>query len=414
MTRATINRGLGLILILGLLTAFGPMSIDFYLPGLPALADELGVSAASAQQSLSVFFIGLAAGQLIYGPFSDRFGRRPVLAFSIVLYLAASLACAAADSLPTLLAARGLQGLGAGAGPVVSRAIIRDTYHGSQAARVMSFVILVMAVAPLLAPLVGGQIVAGLGWRGIFWVLAGFAAVCLVTVGTALAETNGREHRDGAPLAAHFAAYGVLLRDRRSLAFLICGGMAFGALFAYVSSSSFIYIDVYGVSPRAFGFYFAANVLGLVLANLVNSQLVARFGYHRLLAVGSAVTFAGSLVLLVDSLTGFGGLAGIVLPLFFAVGTVGLVGANTVAGLLDAYPDNAGAASALFGFFQFGLGALAGGMVGAVGLSPAVDMAVVMALCAAVSFAAGRRLLAGETRELNRRGETVARCSEAA
>ncbi|WP_440996540.1 Bcr/CflA family multidrug efflux MFS transporter [Arhodomonas sp. SL1] len=393
MLRTRVSRGIGLIAILGLLTAFGPMSIDLYLPGLPGLARELDASAAAAQQSLSLFFIGLAIGQLIYGPFSDRYGRRPVLAFSILVYLVASVLCAVATSLPEMLAGRLLQGLGAAAGPVVSRAIIRDVHHGAEAARAMSFVILVMAVAPLIAPLLGGQIVDTVGWRGIFWVLTGFGLVCLAMVTGALPETNGRARRGRDGLGRRFVAYTHLLRDRASVAYLLCGGMAFGALFAYVASSSFLYIEVHGVSPRAFGYYFALNVLGLVAANLANGVLVRRFGYRRLLAFGAAVTFTGSLALLATTLSGFGGLAGVAVPLFFAVGMVGLVGANTVTGLLDSYPDHAGAASALFGFFQFGLGAAAGGMTALVGIGAAADMAVVMSFCAGISVLAAAYLL---------------------
>ncbi|WP_435104181.1 Bcr/CflA family multidrug efflux MFS transporter [Arhodomonas sp. AD133] len=397
MTRNGLAGGAGLIAILGMLTAFGPMSIDLYLPGLPAMADELGVSSAAAQQSLSLFFIGLAAGQLVYGPFSDRYGRRPVLVVSILLYLVSSIMCVIAPTLPVLLGGRFLQGLGAAAGPVVARAVIRDVYHGSRAARMLSFVILVMAVAPLVAPLLGGQIVATLGWRGIFAALAGFSVLCLAVVGFALGETNPAQRRSGQRLGPLFTAYATLLRDREALAFLTAGGMAFGALFAYVSSSSFIYIQVYGVSPEAFGGYFALNVMGLVTANVVNGQLVERFGYRRLLRIGATVTLLGSLVLAVTTTTGFGGLAGLAVPLFFAVGNVGLVGANTVTGLLDGYPDNAGGASALFGFFQFGIGALAGALVGVVNISPAVDMAVIMSGCAAVSFTASRYLPQAQT-----------------
>lgn len=388
----TVLPSFGLIALLGLLSAFSPLSIDLYLPSLPAIAGDFGVPSASVQQSLSTFFLGLAAGQLFYGPMSDRYGRRPALYVGIGIYLVASIACAVATDIHALVIARAVQGLGAAASPVAARAIIRDVYEGRRAAQAMSFVIMVMAVAPLTAPLIGGQILAFFGWRGIFWVLTGFALLSLALVAFRLPETNGPERRGDVHLIALFQAYGTLLADPRARAYLACGPLVFAALFAYVTGAPFVYIEVFGVDPQYFGFYFAVNVLGLVAGNYLNSRLVMRMGYRRLLGAGVVVTLASSLVLLAVALSGRGGLLGIMLPLFFAVGTVGIVGANTVAGLLELFPRNAGAASALFGTVQFGMAALAGVAVGALNDGSAVAMGAVMTACASGAFIAYRRL----------------------
>ena len=378
MTKETAG-GLGLIALLGTLTAFGPLSIDMYLPGLPAIAHEFGTSAAHAQQSLSSFFLGLAVGQLIYGPFSDRFGRRPVLITGTSIYIVASLACLLSPSIGGLIGARLVQGLGGAAGPVMARAIVRDLYSGRNAARVQSFVIMVMAVAPLIAPLVGGYVVSGVGWRSIFGILLAFGVLCFGLVLFVLPETHDPAKRAGARIARKFAAYGRVLTNRYAVAYLLCGGMTFGSLFAYISGSPFVYIQVFGVQAQHFGYYFGINVLGLVIGNYINGRFVLRHGVHRMLFGGTTLAMIAALGLLTVSLLNIGGLWGVAIPLFFTTSVIGLVGSNTIAGLLEIFAENAGAASALFGVFQFGCGALAGAAVGLLQHGNAVAMATVMA-----------------------------------
>lgn len=379
--------GLALVVILGVMSAFGPLSIDLYLPALPLIARDFAVDASLVQQSLSLFFLGLAAGQLAYGPLADRFGRRPPLLGGIVLYFAASLVCALAPDVSTLNGARLVQGLGAAAGPVLARAVVRDLYEGRQAARMMSFVILVMTIAPLLAPVIGGWLTASLGWRAAFWCLVAFAVLCLALVQQGLPETHPPARRSGATLLQLTAAYGPMLRAPVALGYLLCGGMTFGALFAYVTGSPFVYTEVFGVPQGRFGYYFAFNVLGLVIGNLVNGRLVMRHGYRRMLGAAVTVMFAASWLLAGLTLGGETRLAVLAAPLFLAVGTVGMAAANTVAGLLDRYPQNSGAASALFGLFQFGLGAVTGSAVGALGDDPLLAMTGVMAGAATIAMA---------------------------
>ncbi|GAB3685272.1 Bcr/CflA family multidrug efflux MFS transporter [Salinisphaera aquimarina] len=374
--------------VLGMLTAIAPLSIDMYLPAMPGLAQEFSVSAAYVQYSLSLFFIGLALGQLTYGPISDRYGRLPVLYFGISLYLLASIACAMSTSVGMLIAARAVQGFGAAAAPVMARAIVRDKFEGSHAASVMSFVVMVMATAPLVAPLLGGLVLTFFSWQGIFWLLFIYSIACLVALRLLLAESHAHHRRvRDRSLLSQYIGYLALLRRLPIALFLLCGSLMFGALFSYVAGSSFVYITQFGIDKSLFGFYFGANVLAMLVGTFANARLVIHFGYRTLLGVAVCNTFVCGLVLLVTTLTGLGGFWGVAVPLFFLLSTVGVAGANTVAGLLDLAPDAAGAASALFGVCQFTAGAVATWCVGALG-GDAIAMAIVMSVSAAGSVGA--------------------------
>ncbi|MES1925623.1 Bcr/CflA family multidrug efflux MFS transporter [Salinisphaera sp. T31B1] len=381
--------------VLGMLTAIAPLSIDMYLPAMPGLAEQFSVSAAHVQYSLSLFFIGLAAGQLTYGPISDRYGRLPILYFGITLYLIASLACARSDSIGMLIAARAVQGFGAAAAPVMARAVVRDQFEGARAASVMSFVVMVMASAPLVAPILGGVILTVFSWQGIFWVLLVYAVACLIALRLLLAESHAphRRVRDRS-LVSQYVGYLSLLRRLPVALFLLCGSLMFGALFSYVAASSFVYITQFDIDASVFGFYFGANVLAMLIGTFANGRLVMRYGYRTLLGVAVCNTLACGLVLLATTFTGFGGFWGVAVPLFFLLSTVGVAGANTVAGLLDLAPDAAGAASALFGVCQFSAGAAATWGVGALG-GDAQAMAMVMSVSAAGSVAAYVMLIRG-------------------
>lgn len=383
------NRDLELIILLGLLAAIGPLSIDTYLPSIPTIADVLGTSTAVVQQSVSAYFLGLAAGQIVCGPFSDRFGRRPILFFGLVLYLIATLACAYAPSIGVLIIGRAVQGLGASATPAAGRAVIRDIWSGDRAARAMSFVMMVMSFAPVIAPLLGGQIFTHFGWQAIFWLMAAFGVLLLALVQFRLPETNGPERRAGVSIGAFFRAYRFVLADKRAWGYLLTGGLSFAAMFAYITSSSSVYIDYFGVNPEYFGFFFAVNVVGLTLGNWFNSHYVARFGYLKLLGVGTAISLLGTIMLLVSALAAAGGIASVVIALLVATGPVSMMGANAIAGLLNLFPKNAGAASALFGVFQFGLGAVAGSFTGLfASASPPAAMGLAMVIMAGGAFAA--------------------------
>src|SRR5699024_10512096 len=280
------NRNIELIALLGFLADVGPLSIDTYLPSLPTISDTLGAATGAVQLSVSAFFFGLACGQIFCGPLSDRFGRRPVIFIGFGIFVGASIACALATHVTALIIARAIQGLAASASPAAGRAVIRDVWSGNQAARAMSFVVMVMSVAPLIAPLMGGQLLTWFGWRSIFWMLALFGFASIVLVQLRLPETNGPERRSGVRLGAYFRAYGLILGSTRACAYLVCGGLASSVMFAYITGISFVYIDLFGVQPKYFGFLFSINVIGLVLGNWFNSRFVLRHGYHRLLGGG--------------------------------------------------------------------------------------------------------------------------------
>lgn len=390
MTDAAQTRGeyILMVCVLGLLTAVAPFSIDTYLPAMPALAEQFSADPAHVQYSLSLFFVGLGFGQLLYGPISDRYGRRPVLYFGLVLYLAASFFCALSTSVNMLIAARLVQGLGAAAGPVMARAIVRDRFEGARAASVMSFVVMVMGAAPLLAPMLGSLILFFGEWDLIFWFLVGYSVVALTALTLLLVESHPTHRRvRDRTLWAQYVGYIALVTRLPVFLYLVCGSLMFGALFSYVAASSFVYVDQFGVDESVFGFYFSANVVSMLIGTFTNGRIVERFGYQTLLGVAVANTLICALVLLVTTSTGLGGFWGVAIPLFFLLATVGVAGANTVAGLLDLAPDAAGAASALFGVFQFSCGAIATWAVGMIG-GNALAMAIVM------TGAAGGALLA--------------------
>jgi DHA1 family bicyclomycin/chloramphenicol resistance-like MFS transporter len=365
-----------------LLAAIGPLSIDTYLPSMPAIAREFGAASSLVQDSVSAYFFGLAAGQIVCGPVSDRFGRRPVLFAGLGLYILATLACVLAPGVGVLIAGRAVQGLGASATPAAGRAVIRDVWSGDRAARAMSFVMMVMAFAPLIAPILGGQIFTYLGWRAIFWLMLGFGALLVALVLIRLPETNGAERRAGVSIAAFFRAYGYVLTSSPAWGYLLTGGLTFAVMFAYITGSPFVYIHIFGVDPQYFGFFFALNVIGLTLGNWLNSRYVTRLGYRRLLGFGVGLSAIGALALLICVLTESGGLIAVVITLFVAVAPVALVGANAIAGLLNLYPRNAGAASALFGVSQFGLGAISGTLVGVFYSGTAIAIALAMTIMA--------------------------------
>jgi DHA1 family bicyclomycin/chloramphenicol resistance-like MFS transporter len=358
-----VPQSAGLIVLVGMLVAVAPISIDTYTPSLPAIADALGVASGTIGYTLITFFFGLACGGVFWGPLSDRFGRRPILFTGLGIFILASMVCAFAASAATLIIARAVQGLAAAAMPATGLATTRDVWSGDRAARAISLVMLVIGLAPLLAPLIGGQLQAHFGWRSVFWFMTGFALVALAAVSLRLPETNDAARRGDVRVTAAFQAYGRVLADLRVWLYLLCGGLGFAALFAYVTGIPFVYIDLFHVDPRYFGFLIGINVIGTMAGTWLNSRLVTRYGSDRMLAAGMIVSAMGMAALFVFVTMHIGGLAAIVGTLFIGLAPVPLIGANTVAGLMNLYPQNAGSCSALFGMAQYGLGSLGGVLV---------------------------------------------------
>lgn len=385
--------GAGFTVILSALTAFGPLSIDMYLPALPALADSFGTTPSRVQLTLSAFFLGFGVAQLVYGPLSDRWGRKPPLLAGIGLYVGASVLCAISARIAALIVLRLLQGLGACAGPLIARAMVRDVYDRDRTAYMLSLMMLIMGAAPLVAPLLGGQLLVAFGWRSIFGVLSGFGVLCFLGAWLGLAETLDDAKRSRASVAAMVARYGTLLRDRAYVGYTVSSGAAFAGMFAYFAGSPFVFIRLYGVPAQNYGFLFALNAIGLMICAAVNSRLVLLFGADRLLRHGVAAVAMAGAALLLAAATGWGGLPGLVVPLLVFIASISFIGANAMAGALAAFRHVAGTASALAGTIQFGLGALSGAAVGALHDGTAVPMAAVIAAAGLTSLLAHRLLV---------------------
>jgi DHA1 family bicyclomycin/chloramphenicol resistance-like MFS transporter len=371
-----------LIVLLGALVAFGPLSIDMYLPSLPAIARDLAAPVGLVQFTIGGFLTGFCIGMLLYGPLSDRYGRRPVLLAGMALYLVASLACALAHSAEQLIALRVLQAIGGGAGSVMGRTVVRDVFPLDKAAHVLSMMQLVTMVAPLLAPILGGWLLLAAGWRALFLALALFGAVCLAIVAWRLPETHPRERRAEVSLGSAFKAYGHLLSDAPTVGYLLALGLTFGAMFAYITGSPFVYIDHFGVAPQHYGYWFGLNIAAIVVFTFINKRLSRRYSLDSLLQGQTALVALAGLALW---LIGAHSLIEVVLPLLVTVGLTGSIGPNTMARLLQLHAERAGAAMALAVSGQFGCGMLASALVAGLHDGSPRAMCVVIALCCAGS-----------------------------
>lgn len=376
-----------LALILGALTAMGPLAIDTYLPALPRIARDLHTSDALVQVSLSVYFVGIALGQAFYGPLSDRVGRKPALYLGLVMFILASVGCALATSVQMLIVFRFLQALGGCAPLVVPRAIVRDHFDQRGSVRMLSILMLVMGLAPILSPLVGGQLLGFFGWRSIFWVHAVYGSVWLMAVAVGLPESLDVARRQRQRIGAVLGIYGRLLRDRAFMAHVLVGALIFAGLLAYISGSPFVFIDLFHVPPSKFGIYFGINAIGIMTASQINRWLAQRFDASQILRRALPVSLVASVALVVDAATGFGGFAGILVPLFVYIAMHGFVMPNTTALAMAPHGSVAGSASALLGSLQFILGAVAGTLVGVLSNGTPVPLAVVIAGCGVSAFA---------------------------
>jgi len=382
-----------LAITLGILTAFAPLSIDMYLPGLPAIAQEFSVTTAAVQQTLAIFFVGLSLGQAFVGPISDRLGRRLPRLVGCALYALASIGCALAPSLQSLILLRLAQAVGGCAGVVIARSIVRDLFNQDESARMYSFLMLVLGVAPITAPLIGGQLLVAFGWRAIFVTLSGFGLLCCALAFFGLPETLPAERRARSGLGDVLRGYGQLLVDRRLMGYALSGGLASAAMFAYIAGSPFVFIELNGVPPEQFGLLFGTNAVGLIAASQVNRALLQRYPSGRILVAALAVTALTGLLLFGLTAAGIGGFVGLLVVLFCCIASTGFVGPNATAAAMAPYGERAGSAAALLGTVQFACGAAAGALVGILHNGTARPMTGVIALCAVGAF--GLLALAG-------------------
>lgn len=380
------RRYLCLVLVLGALSAIGPLTIDTYLPALPALSADLGATDSQAQLTITGLLVGLGLGQLLVGPLSDAVGRRKPLLIGLALHAVMSLLCALAPSITLLTLTRTLQGLGGAAVAVVSMAVVRDLFAGVKAAQLLSRLILVVGVAPILAPSLGSALLSLTSWRGIFVVLAAVAVAMLVLALVALPETLPPVRRQTGNVRGSLHAYAGLVRDRLFVTMVVVSGLMFATLFAYISGAPFILQELFGLTPQQFGLAFSANAVGLIAMTQLNPLLVRRISPARILFAAVLVSFLGSVALVVTAATGFGGILGFLLPLFFIVSAAGLSFPNAPAIALNRHGEAAGTAAALLGAAQFLIGGLVAPLVGALSDGSPLPMAAVILGTAALAL----------------------------
>ena len=368
--------------ILGSLMAFGPLSIDMYLPGLPGIGREFNSDSGTIQFTLSIFLIGMAAGQAFYGPIADRFGRKLPLMFGCALYIMASLGCAVSTSVSNLIALRFAQAIGCCAGMVITNSVVRDLFDARDSARMYSMLFLVTGLAPITAPFIGGYLVLYSDWRMIFWVLTVFGCICLLMVIFHLPETLPADRRISGGLGRVIVDYGRILTAKNFIGYALCGGFNTGIMFAYISGSPFVFIELYGVAPHHYGWIFGINALGLICTSQLNRLLLRHFNNITILNTTLWFIAAAGLVLVFFALTGTGGLIGLMIPIFFCISSIALVGANAVALALAPYQKMAGTASALMGTIQLAIGAGSGTLIGVLHNNTAMPMTGIMGLCA--------------------------------
>jgi MFS transporter, DHA1 family, multidrug resistance protein len=375
-----------LIVLLAAVTVSTSLAIDLTLPALPFIAESLATDMGRVQQTLSVFIIGVGVGQLIYGPLSDSLGRKPVLIFGLVLYGLTGFLCAIAQSVDQLIVFRLMQSFGAAVGAVVIRAVVRDLYQGEQAAKVFSRIFLVMMLAPLIAPLFSAQLLLWVSWRFIFLLLGIFGLLLVVSIIYRLPETHSKNRRRKLSLASLPGQYWAVLADRGTAGYFLCGSFTFAGMFAFVTSAPFVYMQYYGVPVEHFGFWYSSNILMVSLFSWINARIIERVGLQRMLDRATWLSMLAGMTVLFFAITGIGGLLGLYPGLVVFIGSLGMIGANCNAGMLNPFGNSAGTASAIMGAGRFLLGGFASMMVGIFHDGTPVPMAIVICISSVLAF----------------------------
>ena len=381
----TPRAGLRFIILLGLLDAFGPLGIDMYLPAFPQIESDLNAPKGAMQLTLSLFLAGLAVGQLICGPISDRVGRRIPLLYGSAAFAVSCVLCAFTRSIETLILARFVMGLAGATGMVIARAVVRDSFEEADSSRIYSMLMLVIGIAPILAPGMGSLLLQVGSWGAIFWALGTFACICGIAVAVDLPETHppSRRSRDSIGLIA--GRYLSMLVDRKFVGYAAPAILALGQIFAYVASAPTLLLQHYGLSQGLFSVIFAGNAIGLIGAAQVNRWLTRKYDTHDILRWAATVNIASALLLPVLAWTDLGGLPLFLADIFICLATVGLILPNATAAVMAPFPHQAGAASALLGMLQFAIGAITGALVGLFRDGTSRPMAFGMAACAVIS-----------------------------
>ncbi|MCG0458356.1 Bcr/CflA family multidrug efflux MFS transporter [Enterobacter cloacae complex sp. ECC445] len=374
-----------IVFILGLLAMLMPLSIDMYLPALPVISAQFGVPAGSAQMTLSTYILGFALGQLFYGPMADSLGRKPVILGGTLVFAAAAVACALAQSIDQLIVMRFFHGLAAAAASVVINALMRDIYPKEEFSRMMSFVMLVTTIAPLVAPMAGGAVLAWFSWHVIFWILALAALLASAMIFFFIDETLPVERRQKFHIRTTMGNFASLFRHKRVLSYMLASGFSFAGMFSFLSAGPFVYIELNHVSPQHFGYYFALNIVFLFIMTIINSRFVRRVGALNMFRAGLWIQFVMAIWLVVSAFLGVGFWA-LVVGVAAFVGCVSMVSSNAMAVILDEFPHMAGTASSLAGTFRFGIGAVVGALLSMATFTTAWPMLWAMAFCATSSI----------------------------
>lgn len=374
-----------IVFILGLLAMLMPLSIDMYLPALPVISAQFGVPAGSAQMTLSTYILGFALGQLFYGPMADSLGRKPVILGGTLIFAAAAVACALAQSIDQLIVMRLFHGLAAAAASVVINALMRDIYAKEEFSRMMSFVMLVTTIAPLVAPMAGGAVLVWFSWHAIFWILALAALLASAMIFFFIDETLAVERRQKFHIRTTMGNFASLFRHKRVLSYMLASGFSFAGMFSFLSAGPFVYIELNHVSPQHFGYYFALNIVFLFIMTIINSRFVRRIGALNMFRAGLWIQFVMAIWLVVSAFFGVGFWA-LVVGVAAFVGCVSMISSNAMAVILDEFPHMAGTASSLAGTFRFGIGAVVGALLSMATFNTAWPMLWAMAFCATSSI----------------------------
>ncbi|MCW4439343.1 Bcr/CflA family multidrug efflux MFS transporter [Vibrio splendidus] len=380
----TPQLGWMLFLVLGAIGALTPLAIDMYLPAMPTIAKDLGVTAGEVQITLTAYTAGFALGQLLHGPLADSYGRKPVLLIGVFFFAVASVVSATTHGIEALTLVRTAQGFAGAAAAVIIQAVVRDMFDREDFARTMSFVTLVMTVAPLIAPMIGGYLALWFGWRSIFWVLAIFAVIVILAVIIKIPETLPVDNRQPLRFKTTIRNYARLCKNPTAMGLIFSGAFSFSGMFAFLTAGSFVYIDVYGVRPDLFGYLFGLNIVAMILMTTINGRIVKKVGSHPMLRAALVIQLLAGVGLLVGWALDLG-LWGIVPFVMLFIGTISTIGSNSMGLLLSGYPNMAGTASSLAGTLRFGTGSVVGAIVAMLPSDSAGSMAMVMAACAVMS-----------------------------
>ncbi len=373
------------ILTLGALTALGPLAIDLYLPAIPTIARDMNEPLSTIQFTLSAYTIGFALGQLIYGPMSDRFGRRKILFPGLIAYIITNALAAFCETGLQLIIVRILQAMAGAAVMVTIPAMVRDLFPRKESAKVMSSVLMVMTVAPLVAPLLGGQILKFAGWESLFLFLAILAGFAFILASIRIPETLSDDKKLIVPISQIGKTYLTILKNREAVGLILCHGFFFGGMFAFIAGSPFIYIELFGVKPENYGLLFGVNILGIMVTNMVNIRIINQFELFTLVKAGCCVAAVSALILLTVSELEIGGLTGLIIPIVCYVACISFTGPNSNALALSHFPKSAGTANAVAGALRFGIGGLATAVVGFFHDGSTLPMVMVMTTCGVLS-----------------------------